>query len=133
MIERVAEIVAAYLKRNSVAPDQVPALIQQVNQALTGLGQPQEPPPPAMPDAPAVPIRRSVTPDKIICLDCGYKGQMLKRHLTTAHGLTIDDYRARWKLSSDYPMIAPNYSVRRSELAKSFGLGTRSGQRKRAK
>src|SRR5277367_1673688 len=129
MIERVAEIVAAYLKRNSVAPDQVPGLIQQVNQALTGLGQPQEPPPPAMPDAPAVPIRRSVTPDKIICLDCGYKGQMLKRHLTTAHGLSIDDYRTRWKLSSDYPMIAPNYAIRRSELAKSFGLGTGSGQR----
>jgi predicted transcriptional regulator len=133
MIERVAEIVAAYLKRNSVAPDQVPGLIQQVNQALTGLGQPQEPPPPAMPDAPAVPIRRSVTPDKIICLDCGYKGQMLKRHLTTAHGLSVDEYRTRWKLSSDYPMIAPNYSVRRSELAKSAGLGTRSGRKTRAK
>jgi len=123
MIERVAEIVAAYVKRNSVAPDQVPALIQQVNQALIGLGQPQEPPPPAMPDAPAVPIRRSVTPDKIICLDCGYKGQMLKRHLTTAHGLSIDDYRTRWKLSSDYPMIAPNYAIRRSEIAKAAGLG----------
>ena len=123
MIERVAEIVAAYVKRNSVAPDQVPGLIQQVNQALTGLGQPQEPPPPAMPDAPAVPIRRSVTPDKIICLDCGYKGQMLKRHLTTSHGLSIDDYRTRWKLSSDYPMIAPNYAIRRSEIAKAAGLG----------
>ena len=129
MIEKVAEIVAAYVKRNSVAPDQVPGLIEQVNQALIGLGQPQEPPPPAMPDAPAVPIRRSVTPDKIICLDCGYKGQMLKRHLTTAHGLSVDEYRTRWKLSSDYPMIAPNYSVRRSELAKSAGLGTRSGRR----
>ena len=125
MIERVAEIVAAYLKRNSVAPDQVPALIQQVNQALTGLGQPQEPPPPAMPDAPAVPIRRSVTPDKIICLDCGYSGVMLKRHLTSAHGLSIDDYRTRWKLSSDYPMIAPNYAVRRAEIAKAVGLGRR--------
>jgi predicted transcriptional regulator len=133
MIERVAEIVAAYLKRNSVAPDQVPGLIQQVNQALTGLGQPQEPPPPAMPDAPAVPIRRSVTPDRVICLDCGYKGQMLKRHLTTAHSLSVDEYRTRWKLSSDYPMIAPNYSVRRSELAKSAGLGTRSGRRTRSK
>ena len=133
MIERVAEIVAAYLKRNSVAPDQVPGLIQQVNQALTGLGQPQEPPPPAMPDAPAVPIRRSVTPDRVTCLDCGYKGQMLKRHLTTAHSLSVDEYRTRWKLSSDYPMIAPNYSVRRSELAKSAGLGTRSGRRTRSK
>jgi predicted transcriptional regulator len=133
MIERVAEIVAAYVKRNSVAPDQVPGLIQQVNQALTGLGQPQEPPPPAMPDAPAVPIRRSVTPDKIICLDCGYKGQMLKRHLTTAHGLSVDEYRTRWNLHSDYPMIAPNYSVRRSELAKSFGLGIRNSRKTRAK
>jgi predicted transcriptional regulator len=132
MIERVAEIVAAYLKRNSVAPDQVPALIQQVNQALTGLGQPQEPPPPAMPDAPAVPIRRSVTPDKIICLDCGYSGVMLKRHLTSAHGLSIDDYRTRWKLSSDYPMIAPNYAVRRSDIAKAAGLGhRRNGRAKR--
>jgi predicted transcriptional regulator len=133
MIERVAEIVAAYLKRNSIAPDQVPALIQQVNQALTGLGQPQEPPPPALPNAPAVPIRRSVTPDKIICLDCGYSGVMLKRHIMTAHALSTDEYRTRWKLPSDYPMIAPNYSVRRSELAKSFGLGIRSGQRRRAK
>jgi predicted transcriptional regulator len=123
MIERVAEIVAAYVKRNSVAPDQVPGLIQQVNQALTGLGQPQEPPPPAIPPTPAVPIRRSVTPDVIICLDCGCKGQMLKRHLTTAHGLSTDEYRTRWKLSSDYPMIAPNYTIRRSEIAKAAGLG----------
>jgi len=133
MIERVAEIVAAYVKRNSVAPDQVPELIQQVNQALTGLGQPQEPPPPAMPDAPAVPIRRSVTPDKIICLDCGYSGVMLKRHIMTAHGLSIVDYQTRWKLAADYPMIAPNYSVRRAELAKSFGLGTRNSRKTRAK
>jgi len=133
MKERVAEIVAAYLKHNSIAADQLPGLIQQVNQALTGLGQ--EPPatPTTMPRTPAVPIRRSISADEITCLDCGYKGQMLKRHLTTAHGLSVDDYRTRWNLPSDYPMIAPNYSIRRSELAKSFGLGIRSSQRRRAK
>jgi predicted transcriptional regulator len=123
MKERVAEIVAAYLRQNSVAPDQLPALIVSVNQALGSLGQ--APPPPAIPPTPAVPIRRSIAADKITCLECGYKGLMLKRHLTTAHRLSVADYRTRWNLPSDYPMIAPNYAVRRSEIAKASGLGSR--------
>jgi predicted transcriptional regulator len=121
MKERVAEIVAGYLKHNLVAPDQLPALIVSVNQALSNLGQ--APAPPDIPLTPAVPIRRSIAADKITCLDCGYKGLMLKRHLTSAHGLSVADYRTRWNLPSDYPMIAPDYSVRRSDIAKAAGLG----------
>ena len=123
MKERVAEIVAAYLKRNSVAPDQLPALIISVNQALVGLDQPTAAP--LIPLTPAVPIRRSIAAHKITCLDCGYKGLMLKRHLTAAHGLSVADYRIRWSLPSDYPVVAPNYSARRSGLAKAAGLGSR--------
>jgi predicted transcriptional regulator len=131
MKERVAEIVAAYLKHNSIAADQLPGLIQQVNQALTGIGK--EPPaaPTTPPHTPAVSIRRSLRPDEIRCLDCGWSGVILKRHIFTAHGLSIPEYTARWKLPSDYPMIAPNYSVRRSELAKAAGLGNRGRGDKR--
>lgn len=121
MKERVAEIVAGYLKHNLVAPDQLPALIISVNQALSSLGE--APALPAISPTPAVPIRRSVGAEAITCLDCGYKGQMLKRHLTTAHSTNPDEYRTRWKLPVDYPMVAPNYSARRSELAKAAGLG----------
>jgi predicted transcriptional regulator len=121
--EEVTEIVAAYLKHNTVGPDQVPALIQQVYASLTGLGQAT--PEPEVSRTPAIPIRRSVEPDAITCLDCGQKSKMLKRHLSTAHSLTPDEYRTRWKLPPDYPMTATDYSARRSELAKSAGLGHR--------
>jgi predicted transcriptional regulator len=122
--EQVAEIVAAYVGHNTVAPDQLPTLIRTISQALAGLeqeaGAPRE-----SPLTPAVSVRRSVSPDKITCLDCGWSGQMVKRHLTTAHGMSVDEYRTRWGLASDYPMVARNYAARRSELAKSLGLGTR--------
>jgi predicted transcriptional regulator len=124
--EHVAKIVSAYAKRKTLTADQLPALIATVHGALAGIeggGQP-EPPPEAL--VPAVPIRRSIQPDAITCLDCGYRGKMLKRHLTT-HQLTPAAYRERWGLKSDYPMIAPNYSARRSELAKSIGLGRQRG------
>jgi predicted transcriptional regulator len=122
MQDQVAEIVAAYLRKNSVAPSDVPAVISQVYQALTGLTQP----PPAEPE-PAVPIRRSINREYITCLDCGAKAKMLRRHLASAHNLMPADYRARWKLPTDYPMVAPSYAARRSELAKAVGLGrTRS-------
>lgn len=124
MKEHVAEIVAAYVGHSTISPDQLPALIESVNQALTGLGQePAAPPAPLL--TPAVSVRRSVTPDKITCLECGWSGLMLKRHLLTAHDMTPESYRARWKLALDYPMVAPNYASRRSELAKQIGLGTR--------
>jgi predicted transcriptional regulator len=129
--EQVAEIVAAFVGHNTVSPDQLPTLITTINAALSSLGQ--VPVSEAETARPAVPIRRSVLPDKIICLECGYAGQMLKRHLNSAHGTTPDDYRARWGLKSVYPMVASNYATRRSDLAKSIGLGRRRGQRVLAK
>jgi predicted transcriptional regulator len=128
MMEHVAEIVAAYVGHNRVSPDQLPTVIDSVNQALLGLGQGATAPP-ASPPTPAVPIRRSLSPSKITCLECGWSGQMLKRHLLTAHGMTPEQYRARWNLAADYPMVAKNYASRRSELAKQIGLGTRGGRR----
>lgn len=116
-----AEIVAAFVRHNQVAADQMPALISSVYQALADLGKPTvaaETSP-----TPAVPIRQSARRDYIVCLDCGWRGQMLRRHVTTAHGLTVADYRARWKLPVDYPMTATGYSERRSTMAKQFGLG----------
>jgi len=128
MKEQVAEIVAAYLRKNKVAAGDVPTVIAQVYQSLTGLGQPwpAEPEPAAL--KPAVPIRRSITKDFVVCLECGAKGAMLRRHLKTAHELTPAAYRQRWNLPSDYPLVAPTYAARRSEMAKSIGLGT-SGRR----
>jgi predicted transcriptional regulator len=125
MKEQVAEIVAAYLRRNSVAPSDVPAVIVQVYQSLARLGQlPAEP---ETPLKPAVPLRRSVNPEYIVCLDCGFKGAMLRRHLTVTHKLTPADYRQRWNLPSDYPLVAPSYTARRSEMAKAIGLGRKRG------
>jgi predicted transcriptional regulator len=105
--EHVARIVSAYAKRHALAPDQLPALIATVHGALVGI-EGGEPPEPAKFLAPAVPIRRSVQPDAITCLDCGRHQRVLKRHLMTAHQLTVDEYRKRWGLKSDYPMVAPN-------------------------
>jgi predicted transcriptional regulator len=122
--EHVAKIVSAYAKRNQLPADQLPALIATVHAALSGVeggGQPE----PAIGPEPAVAIRRSIQPDAITCLDCGHRGKVLKRHLMTAHQLTPDAYRIRWGLKSEYPMVAPNYAARRSELAKSIGLGQR--------
>jgi len=125
MKEQVAEKVAAYLRNNSVAPTDVAAVITQVYQSLATLGQPQ---PAETPLQPAVPIRRSVNPEYIVCLDCGAKGTMLRRHLASAHNLTPSDYRERWKLPSDYPLVAPSYAARRSDLAKAAGLGRTHGR-----
>jgi predicted transcriptional regulator len=119
--EFTAEIVAAYLRRNQVATDQLASLISTVHQALADLGGPAEEAP--VERTPAVSIRRSVQHDKVTCLECGWAGSVLRRHLTTAHGLTVDTYRARWKLSRDHAMVAPAYSERRSGLAKELGLG----------
>jgi predicted transcriptional regulator len=128
--EHVARIVSAYAKRNTLAADQLPGLIARVHGALAGIIG-GDLPEPAKELEPAVPIRRSVQPDAIACLDCGHSGKMLKRHLMTAHQSTPDAYRQRWGLKSDYPMVAPNYTARRSELAKSYGFGQRGRRRGR--
>jgi predicted transcriptional regulator len=117
--ELTSTIVAAYVRCNQVAADQLATLISTVHQALAGLGKPV-----AELDReriPAVPIRQSVHRDYVVCLECGWRGQMLKRHLATGHGLTVEQYRAR--LPREHPITAPGYSERRSGLAKQIGLG----------
>jgi predicted transcriptional regulator len=116
----VARIIASYVSHHSLSPDQIPELIASVHRTIAGLGQPVEDP---VALVPAVPIRRSVQNDVVICLDCGWKGKMLRRHLTTRHGLSSDEYLKRWGLPGDHPLTAPNYSAQRSNLAKELGLG----------
>jgi predicted transcriptional regulator len=118
-----AQIVSAHVSNNSVSPDALPSLIQEVYRTLSGVGRE----PTTQPDRPqpAVPVKKSVFPDHIVCLEDGKKLKMLKRHLKTAYNLTPDQYRERWGLGSDYPMVAPNYAKHRSSLAKKIGLGTK--------
>lgn len=128
----VAKIVSAYAKRNTLTAAQLPALIATVYGALVGIEGGSLPEPAKELLVPAVPVRRSVQPEAVICLDCGGRHKTIKRHLMTAHNLTPAAYRERWGLKPEYPMIAPNYSARRSELAKSIGLGQRGRKRNRA-
>jgi len=121
LITLTSDIVAAHVSNNSVSAEEVTALITNVFNALAGLGQPVTPVE-TLPE-PAVSIRSSVKPDHIVCLEDGKKLKMLKRHLATHYNLTPDQYRARWNLPADYPMVAPNYAEKRRELAKSIGLG----------
>jgi predicted transcriptional regulator len=123
-ITLTADIVAAHVSNNSVAVNDLPTLISNVHTALSGLGTPSAPA--AVKQDPAVSIRSSIKPDYIVCLEDGKKLKMLKRHLMTHYGMTPDDYRAKWGLSSDYPMVAPNYAEQRRTLAKAIGLGTKS-------
>ena len=116
----VAEIVSAYVRKNQIAPADTPALINTVYQSLSAAGKAPEP---EQNRTPAVPIRQSVRPNYVVCLDCGWRGKMLRRHVQSAHGLTPEQYRERWKLSSDHPLTAPAYSEQRSTLAKKVGLG----------
>jgi predicted transcriptional regulator len=115
-----AQIVAAHVGHNAVPANGMPTLIQQVYSTLRGLGA--EPPAPEQRE-PAVPIKRSVFPDYIVCLEDGKKLKMLKRHLQTAYGMSVDQYREKWGLPPSYPMVAPNYAEHRSSLAKKIGLG----------
>jgi predicted transcriptional regulator len=117
----VAKIIASYVSHHNLAPEQIPELIASVYRTIAGLGQPVETPAAML--TPAVPLRRSVQRDVVVCLDCGWKGKMLRRHLTTRHGLTGDEYLKRWGLPGDHPLTAPNYSAQRSNLAKELGLG----------
>src|SRR5215469_12844943 len=121
----VTKIIASYVGNHTLTPDQLPALIASVQQALRDLGK--SAPMPA-PRAPAVPIRRSVQHDRVVCLECGFSGKTLRRHLGTRHGLQIAEYLRRWDLPSDHPLTAPAYSEQRSTMAKELGLGRKPGR-----
>ncbi len=116
-----ARLVTAYLRRAEVAADDLPGLIQATYTALAGISAP--PPEPVESQQPAVPVKKSITPAAILCLDCGKAQKMLKRHLQTAHGLSVEEYKAKWSLPASYPVVAPDYAERRSALAKASGLG----------
>jgi len=131
LLTLTADIVAAHVSNNSVAVNDLPNLIQNVHQALTGVSanasaseEKQEP---------KVSIRSSIKPDHISCLECGKKQKMLKRHLMTNHEMTPSDYRQKWRLAADYPMVAPNYAEQRRTLAKSIGLGTKRRRTRKSK
>ena len=123
LIMLTAEIVAAHVSNNSVAVSDLPVLIANVHGALTGLGGPA--PVEAIKQEPAVSVRSSIKPDFIVCLEDGKKLKMLKRHLMTHYQMTPEQYRAKWNLPADYPMVAPNYAEQRRTLAKKIGLGTK--------
>jgi predicted transcriptional regulator len=125
MTALVSEIVAAYVAGNTLASSELPALIRQVHEAVSGLsGTQQAAPEPAQ--RPAVAIKRSVSDDAVTCLECGVRHKMLRRHLMASHNLTPREYRMKWGLGADYPLIAPNYSAQRSELATKIGRGKRT-------
>ena len=128
LITLTADIVAAHVSNNAVLVSDVPTLISNIYGALSGLGT-GEAAPEARPD-PAVSVRASINSDHLVCLEDGKKMKMLKRHLMTDHGMTPGEYRARWGLAADYPMVAPEYADKRRELAKSIGLGRNPGQRR---
>jgi predicted transcriptional regulator len=124
--ELTTNIVAAYVRRNQIGADQLPILISTVHQALASLGKSV-----AQFDrerTPAVPIRRSIHRDYVVCLECGWRGKMLRRHLATGHELSVEQYRVRWNLPREHPMTAPSYSEQRSSLAKQIGLGRGRGR-----
>jgi predicted transcriptional regulator len=123
LVTLTADIVSAHVSNNSVAVNDLPVLIQNVHSALSGLGERPEAPQPKQ--EPAVSIRSSIKPDYIVCLEDGKKLKMLKRHLMTHYSMTPDEYRQKWGLAADYPMVAPNYAEQRRTLAKKIGLGTK--------
>ena len=122
VLSLTAEIVAAHVSNNTVPLSDLPALIQQVFHTLSAIGTGEEQAP--RPE-PAVPVKKSVMPDYIVCLEDGKRLKMLKRHLRTTYGLSPDAYRRKWNLPADYPMVAPNYAAQRSKFAKQIGLGHR--------
>ncbi len=121
------KLATSYVGNNKVARDELPALINSLHEALVKLESGEEI------REPAVPINKSVKRNEIICLECGKGHKTLKRHLTTAHGLTVEEYRAQWGLARDYPLVAPNYAKQRSELAKKIGLGRKPAAAKSKK
>jgi len=123
---RTSQIVAAYVRKNPTPTDQIGSLIASVHSTLSGLGNEVVEEPARVP---MVSVRRSVHPDYILCIECGFKGQMIKRHLQLRHGLSVAEYKTRWKLPSDYSLTAANYSEHRSQLAKSIGFGRGPAER----
>ena len=130
LLDHVADIVSAHVSNNSVSANDLPDLIQAVYASLAALGQAPEPIDEKLTHA--VSVRASIKPDAVTCLDCGAKMKMLKRHLGTEHGMTPAEYRARWNLPADYPMVAPDYAAKRKELAVRIGLGRKPGQTPKA-
>jgi|SRR5580693_5426658 predicted transcriptional regulator len=128
ILKQVTEIVSAYVSKNEVAAGDLPALIKSVHATLGGIGGETRAP---SGKPPAVPVKKSITPDYIVCLEDGKKLKMLKRYLRTRYGMTPEAYRAKWNLPADYPMTAPNYAAKRSDFAKQIGLGKPS-RKKRA-
>lgn len=129
LVTLTADIVSAYVSNNDADAASVPVLIGAVYSALESAGAPVQ----AAAEekrSPAVSIRSSVKPDAITCLECGFKGKMLKRHLSTEHGLTPQEYKARWNLPADYPLVAPIYAQQRKEMAVKIGLGRKPGQKR---
>ena len=128
-IELTTKIVSAFVSNNSVAAGDIPALINQVHSALLRVssGSKEQP---AEPLKPAVPVKKSITPDYLVCLEDGKKFKSLKRHLRTQYNATPEQYREKWGLPPDYPMVAPNYAAARSKLAKDMGLGKQRRRRK---
>src|ERR1700757_2689005 len=118
----VTKIIVSYVGHHTLAPDQLPALITSVQQALRDLGKPVSMP---APRTPAVSVRRSVQRDHVVCLECGFRGKTLRRHISMRHGLQVSEYLRRWDLASDHPLTAPAYSEQRSTMAKELGLGHR--------
>jgi len=127
LLALTAEIVSSHVANNSVVQSDMPDLIQAVFVKLSELASGEDAT--LVELSPAVPIKKSITDDYIICLEDGKKLKMLKRHLMTAYGMTPEDYRAKWGLKPDYPMVAPNYALKRQELAKKIGLGRKPGSR----
>ncbi len=121
----VTKIIASYLGNHTLAPDQLSALIVLVDQTFRHLGTAPQPQPPRVP---AVPVKRSVQHNYVVCLECGFRGKTLRRHLGTRHGLQIAEYLRRWQLASDHPLTAPAYSEQRSAMAKQLGLGRKRGR-----
>ncbi|MGQ9371793.1 MucR family transcriptional regulator [Azospirillum sp. ST 5-10] len=132
MLRMTADIVSAYVSKNVLPAQQIPEVINTVFSSLNGLnnGAPETPNEPLKP---AVPIRKSVTPEYIVCLEDGKKLKMLKRHLRSTYNMSPDEYRSRWNLPPDYPMVAPNYAAQRSEFAKRIGLGRSASRQTRRK
>ena len=130
LVELTAEILSAYVSNNTVVASDLPAIIGEVHEALSKASQ-RIGPTEREELRPAVALKKSVTPDYIVCLEDGKKLKMLKRHLKTAYGLTPEQYRDRWQLPPDYPMVAPNYAKTRSRLAKKIGLGTKGIARRK--
>jgi predicted transcriptional regulator len=121
----VTKIIVSYVGNHTLAPDQLSALIVSVQQAIYQLGKPVEP---EAVRTPAVPVKQSVRRNYVVCLECGFKGKTLRRHLGMRHGLQVREYLRRWDLSSDHPLTAPAYSDQRSTMAKQLGLGRKRGR-----